>query len=132
MKVLVIPDVHLKPYMFHQADRLLEQGVAERTVCLMDIPDDWDREYNIELYVETFDTAIAFAKNILIHFGLTVTMIFVICGMKGRVVTALRHHGRYRKNFWSCEEHYQKEMRLNIFRRLMTYCSVMEGFWTFL
>lgn len=63
MKVLVIPDVHLKPYMFHQADRLLEQGVAERTVCLMDIPDDWDREYNIELYVETFDTAIAFAKK---------------------------------------------------------------------
>lgn len=50
MKVLVIPDVHLKPYMFHQADRLLEQGVAEKAVCLMDIPDDWDREYNIELY----------------------------------------------------------------------------------
>lgn len=63
MKVLVIPDVHLKPYMFHQADRLLEQGVAEKAVCLMDIPDDWDREYNIELYVETFDTAIAFAKK---------------------------------------------------------------------
>ena len=93
MKVLVIPDVHLKPYMFHQADRLLEQGVAERTVCLMDIPDDWDREYNIELYVETFDTAIAFAKkypDTLWTYGN-----HDLCYMwnERRVVTALRHHG---------------------------------------
>ena len=63
MKVLVIPDVHLKPYMFHQADELLKQGVAERAVCLMDIPDDWGSENNIGLYVETFDAAIVFAKK---------------------------------------------------------------------
>ena len=29
----------------------------------MDIPDDWNQEYNINLYVETFDAAIAFAKK---------------------------------------------------------------------
>lgn len=63
MKVLVIPDVHLKPYMFQQAARLMERGIAEQVVCLMDIPDDWDKEYNIELYVETFDAAIAFVKK---------------------------------------------------------------------
>ena len=63
MKVLVIPDVHLKPWMFERADKIMEQGVAERAVCLMDIPDDWNQEYNLELYMETFDAAIAFAKK---------------------------------------------------------------------
>lgn len=63
MKVLVIPDVHLKPYMFQQASELLGQGKAERAVCLMDLPDDWECEYNIGLYVETFDAAIAFAEQ---------------------------------------------------------------------
>ena len=63
MKVLVIPDVHLKPWMFERADKIMEQGAAERVVCLMDIPDDWNQEYNLELYMETFDAAITFAKK---------------------------------------------------------------------
>ena len=63
MKVLVIPDIHLKPWMFQRAAKIMEQGTAERAVCLMDIPDDWNQEYNINLYVETFDAAIAFAKK---------------------------------------------------------------------
>ena len=63
MKVLVIPDVHLKPWMFERADKIMEQGAAERAVCLMDIPDDWNQEYNLELYMETFDAAIACAKK---------------------------------------------------------------------
>ena len=29
----------------------------------MDIPDDWNQEYNLELYNETFDAAIAFANK---------------------------------------------------------------------
>ena len=50
MKVLVIPDVHLKPQMFRQAAAYYEiRGKPERAVCLMDIPDDWDREYDIAL-----------------------------------------------------------------------------------
>ena len=61
MKVLVIPDVHLKPWMFHKAEILMEQGIAERAVCLMDIPDDWGQEFNIDLYEETYDAAIEFA-----------------------------------------------------------------------
>ena len=40
MKILVIPDVHLKPVMFQQATILMRRGIAERAVCLMDIPDD--------------------------------------------------------------------------------------------
>ena len=63
MRVLVIPDVHLKPYLFHQASELMEKGEADRAVCLMDIPDDWNREYDIGLYVQTYDAAIEFAKK---------------------------------------------------------------------
>ena len=63
MKVLVIPDIHLKPWMFQRAAKIMEQGTAERAVCLMDIPDDWNQEYNLELYNETFDAAIAFARK---------------------------------------------------------------------
>lgn len=43
MIVLVIPDVHLKPNMFHRAAELMNQGIADRAVCLMDIPDDWNK-----------------------------------------------------------------------------------------
>ena len=63
MKVLVIPDVHLKPWMFDRAGELLKDGAADRAVCLMDIPDDWRQEFNLDLYVQTFDAAIQFAKD---------------------------------------------------------------------
>ena len=39
MKVLVIPDVHLKPQMFRQAAAIMNTRAADRAVCLMDIPD---------------------------------------------------------------------------------------------
>ena len=63
MKVLVIPDIHLKPWMFDRVDELLEQGCAEKAVCLMDIPDDWNQEYNLDLYAQTYDRAIRFQKD---------------------------------------------------------------------
>ena len=63
MKVLVIPDVHMKPRLFNTAQKLLKDGVAERAVCLMDLPDDWDREMMIDMYKDTFDRAISFAKT---------------------------------------------------------------------
>ncbi len=63
MKVLVIPDVHLKPYLFRQASALMHQGIADRAVCLMDIADDWNMQYQIALYEETYDEAIRFAKR---------------------------------------------------------------------
>ena len=63
MKVLVIPDVHLKPKMFYRASAIMHQGIADRAVCLMDIADDWGQEYNVDLYVETYDAVISFAKE---------------------------------------------------------------------
>ena len=50
--------------MFKQATALMHQGIADRAVCLMDIPDDWDKQYNVGLYEETYDEAIRFAKSI--------------------------------------------------------------------
>ena len=63
MKILVIPDVHLKPWMFDRASEILNSGAAEKAVCLMDIPDDWGQEYNLGLYEKTFDAAIWFQKE---------------------------------------------------------------------
>ena len=63
MKVLVIPDIHLKTWIFDRAENILKAGKADRAVCLMDMPDDWDMEFQIERYRETFDRAIAFAAS---------------------------------------------------------------------
>ena len=54
MKVLVIPDVHLKPYLFMRAKELMNRGAADRVVCLMDIPDDWGKEYMLYAYIGVF------------------------------------------------------------------------------
>lgn len=63
MRVLVIPDVHLKPWIFDRAESLLKTGKADRAVCLMDVPDDWDREFQVPLYEQTFDRIIAFSRT---------------------------------------------------------------------
>lgn len=63
MKVLVIPDVHLKTWIFDKAENVLKSGKAERAVCLMDMPDDWDMEFQIDRYRAIYDRAIAFAKD---------------------------------------------------------------------
>lgn len=62
MRILIIPDVHLKPSMFTRAAQLLEQGEAGRAVCLMDLADDWDCMFNLDLYIQTYDRAIDFAR----------------------------------------------------------------------
>jgi hypothetical protein len=64
LKILVIPDVHLKPWMFNRAKEIMDTGAAEKAVCLMDIPDDWGQEYNLGLYEDTFDAAIRFQKTL--------------------------------------------------------------------
>ena len=63
MKVLVIPDVHLKPYMFGRASEIMEEEKAEKAVCLMDLADDFHQEFNLDLYAQTYDAAIQFAKD---------------------------------------------------------------------
>jgi len=55
--------VHLKPWMFRDAAKLLKAGTADHAVSLMDIADDFDKEMNINLYEETYDAAISLAKE---------------------------------------------------------------------
>lgn len=63
MKILVIPDVHLKPWIFDRAHELLEKDIADNAVFLGDIPDDFNKQNNVQLYEETFDAAIRFSRN---------------------------------------------------------------------
>ena len=63
MRVLVIPDIHLKPWIFDRADEIVKTGKADRAVCLMDIADDWGMELHINRYEETYDRATGFAKE---------------------------------------------------------------------
>ena len=63
MRVLAIPDIHLKPWIFDQADEILKANKADQAVCLMDIPDDWGMEFQIDRYMETFDRVIRFATD---------------------------------------------------------------------
>ena len=63
MKVLVIPDIHLKSWIFDRAEEIMRSGKADRAVCLMDIPDDWDMELDIARYRDTFDRTIRFARE---------------------------------------------------------------------
>ena len=43
-KILVIPDVHLRGWMFDEADRLMEENEITQAVCLGDLVDDlWTR-----------------------------------------------------------------------------------------
>lgn len=63
MRVLVIPDIHLRAWMFDCAEEILNSGKADRAVCLMDIPDDWDMQLRVDKYEEAYDRAISFAKT---------------------------------------------------------------------
>lgn len=63
MKILVIPDVHLKPWIFDKAMEIMENSDCERAVCVGDIADDWDMQNDVDLYEETFRKALEFAKK---------------------------------------------------------------------
>ena len=63
MKVLVLPDIHLKPFIFYRAKEIMNKGLVDAAVCLMDIADDWGKEFCLEEYVMTYDAAISFAKE---------------------------------------------------------------------
>lgn len=63
MRVLVIPDCHLKPWLFTHAAAIMDRGEAERAVCPMDLPDDFGKGDDKELYEETYNAVIAFSKK---------------------------------------------------------------------
>ena len=62
MKILVIPDVHLKPWVITGAAELMKTGKYDKAVFLGDIADDFGQKGNLNLYEETFDTLEDFMK----------------------------------------------------------------------
>ena len=62
-KIFVIPDIHLKPWMFDKAKNLILEDKYDAVVLLGDLVDDWGQERNIKLYNDTFDAAIDFVKS---------------------------------------------------------------------
>ncbi len=62
-RVFVIPDVHLKPWMFEKAEELVANRKYDAIVMLGDLVDDWNQQENIELYNKTFDAVIEFVKK---------------------------------------------------------------------
>lgn len=63
MQTFVIPDIHLKSWMFQKTEEIIQKEKPDKIVCLMDIPDDWQCQFALDLYEEAFDAAISFAKN---------------------------------------------------------------------
>ena len=62
MKVLVIPDVHLKPWMFDEAEKV-DTEKYDKKVCLGDLVDDWGKGNDLDAYRETLDRAVEFGKE---------------------------------------------------------------------
>ncbi len=62
-KIFIIPDIHLKPWIFKCAEKHYTEGRYDQAVILGDLVDDWGQEINLDLYNETFDAAILFAKR---------------------------------------------------------------------
>ncbi|MCR5093341.1 MAG: hypothetical protein K6B72_05155 [Lachnospiraceae bacterium] len=49
-RIFVIPDVHLKLWIFARADELVSAGSYDAVVMLGDLVDDWGMQLNTELY----------------------------------------------------------------------------------
>ncbi|MBR1477234.1 MAG: metallophosphoesterase [Lachnospiraceae bacterium] len=62
-RILVIPDVHLKPEIYRKAAVVMYYEKCDATVMLGDLADDWNQDRNIELYDETFDAALEYIRH---------------------------------------------------------------------
>ena len=61
-RVLVIPDVHLKPCIFDEADKV-DKSSYEDIVVLGDLVDDWGKGNDLGAYEETLNRAAEFGKE---------------------------------------------------------------------
>lgn len=62
MKVLIIPDVHLKPWIFDMADDVSIDRY-DTIVCLGDLVDDFGQKHNVDLYINTLERVLKFDKD---------------------------------------------------------------------
>ena len=61
-RVLVIPDVHLKPWIFDEADKV-DKSSYEDIVVLGDLVDDWGKGNDLGAYEDTLNRAAEFGKE---------------------------------------------------------------------
>lgn len=61
-RVLVIPDVHLKPWIFDEAEKV-DKSSYEDIVVLGDLVDDWGKGNDLGAYEETLNRAAEFGKE---------------------------------------------------------------------
>lgn len=61
MKVLVIPDIHLKPNIFDKAEKI-DNSKYDKIVCLGDLVDDWGLQNNPNAYEDTLKRVLEFDK----------------------------------------------------------------------
>ena len=62
-RVLVIPDIHLKAWIFDEAEKI-KKSEYDSIVVLGDLVDDWGKGNDIQAYEATFVRAERFAKII--------------------------------------------------------------------
>ena len=62
-KILVIPDVHLRGWMFEEADKLMKEQEIDQAVCLGDLVDDWGQQENHAAYESLFQKVFEFDKE---------------------------------------------------------------------
>ncbi len=62
-KVFVIPDVHLKPWMYEEAGKLLKKVDYDRVVLLGDLVDEWNQQNNLGLYERTLSETAKFIRE---------------------------------------------------------------------
>ncbi len=63
MRVLVIPDIHLKPWIIDAAEEIYRQYSPDATVFLGDVPDDWGKQNDVALYERTYDRVIEYCRD---------------------------------------------------------------------
>ncbi len=62
-KILVIPDIHLKPDIVREAKNIFDTGKYDYAVFLGDIADDWGCERQLDFYHETFAAVYDFLSS---------------------------------------------------------------------
>lgn len=62
-KILVIPDVHLKAWMFDQAEAIMKSEEISQAVFLGDLVDDFNKDRDNAAYEGIFTKALKFDKN---------------------------------------------------------------------
>ena len=130
LQVLVIPDVHLKPYIFDRAEKILKSGQADYAICLGDYVDEWDCENNLDMYQETFERMLKFKHD----FPSTVFLIgnhdfsymYEGCGCSGHSSRAAGLVKEYLGSLrWTCGEH---KVVLRLGKVIFSHAGLTESF----